>query len=65
MAPRSHVEGIAFYDEGLDTDPAAFEFFMKMAWHTKSVDAETGFRPIPDVAMEAIILTRIARGGSL
>ncbi len=40
MAPGSHMEGIAFYNEGLDTDPAAFAFFMEMAWHTKPVDVQ-------------------------
>lgn len=36
-APHSHMEGIAYYNEGLDTDPAAFEFFMEMAWHRQPV----------------------------
>lgn len=43
MAPRSHMEGIAFYNEGLDTDPAAFAFFMEMAWHRKRVDLQNWF----------------------
>ncbi len=43
MAPGSHMQGIAFYNEGLDTDPAAFAFFMEMAWHTKPVDVQQWF----------------------
>ncbi len=43
MAPGSHMQGIAFYNEGLDTDPAAFAFFMEMAWHTKPVDVPKWF----------------------
>ncbi|MGH9585455.1 MAG: alpha-N-acetylglucosaminidase [Acidobacteriaceae bacterium] len=43
MAPGSHMQGIAFYNEGLDTDPAAFAFFMEMAWHTQPVDVSHWF----------------------
>ncbi|MEO6965864.1 MAG: alpha-N-acetylglucosaminidase TIM-barrel domain-containing protein, partial [Acidobacteriaceae bacterium] len=43
MAPGSHMEGIAFYNEGLDTDPAAFAFFMEMAWHTEPVNVGRWF----------------------
>lgn len=43
MAPGSHMQGIAFYNEGLDTDPAAFAFFMEMAWHTQPVNVSQWF----------------------
>ncbi len=43
MAPGSHMQGIAFYNEGLDTDPAAFAFFMEMAWHSEPVDVSKWF----------------------
>ena len=43
MASGSHMEGLAFYNEGLDTDPAAFAFFTEMAWHTEPVDVRKWF----------------------
>lgn len=42
-ATGGHMKGIAFYNEGLDTDPAAFDFFTEMAWHMKPVDVPTWF----------------------
>lgn len=43
LAPGSHMKGISFYNEALDTDPTPFAFFTEMAWHTKPVDVEKWF----------------------
>ena len=42
-APHGHMEGIAYYNEGLDTDPAAFDFFMEMAWRLQPVNLSEWF----------------------
>lgn len=43
MAPGSHMKGIAYFTEALDTDPAAFEFFIELGWHTKPLDEAKWF----------------------
>jgi alpha-N-acetylglucosaminidase len=43
MKSGTHMKGISFYNEGLDTDPAAFAFFTEMAWHSKPVNVGKWF----------------------
>lgn len=43
MAPGSHMEGIALFNESINSDPAAFAFFSELAWHEKPVDVSSWF----------------------
>lgn len=36
--PGSHIQGIALFTEGLDTNPFAFDLYTEMAWHAEPVN---------------------------
>ncbi|MFT4112127.1 alpha-N-acetylglucosaminidase [Silvibacterium sp.] len=41
--PGSGIRGIAYFTEGVDTNPAAFDLYTEMAWHKEPVDIERWF----------------------
>ncbi|GGH09388.1 alpha-N-acetylglucosaminidase [Silvibacterium dinghuense] len=41
--PGSGIRGIAYFTEGVDTNPAAFDLYTEMAWHQEPVDLENWF----------------------
>jgi len=36
--PGSHIAGTAIFNEGMDTNPFAFDLYTEMAWHEQPVD---------------------------
>jgi len=38
--PNSHLAGIAYFPEGIDHNPFAYDLYTEMAWHNSSVDLD-------------------------